>query len=203
MINIDTTGMICPQPLIETRRALKRAQEGEEIVVIGDNETAMNNILTYLKDQHIQADVTTSGNEFTLRINATEGFNPEVKAEAYCCPTPSANDGSYVVVIKSILMGDGDPDLGAILMKGFLNALLEVEPLPTHIVFYNSGVNLVVNGSGVDSTLKELEQKGIKIIVCGTCVDYYNIKREIAVGTISNMLQITEILKDAGHIVQP
>jgi selenium metabolism protein YedF len=100
-------------------------------------------------------------------------------------------------------MGEGDPQLGMILMKGFINALIEQPVLPTHLIFYNAGVLLTTVDSGVIHSLKSLEESGIEILVCGTCVDFYDIKAQRAVGKISNMFTITETMAKSGHVVKP
>jgi selenium metabolism protein YedF len=100
-------------------------------------------------------------------------------------------------------MGEGDPQLGTLLMKGFLNALHEQQVLPTHLVFYNSGVKLTTAGSGVSSSLQSLEESGVEILICGTCVDFYEIRDQLVAGKISNMFTITETMAKTGHIVKP
>ena len=89
-------------------------------------------------------------------------------------------------------MGEGDPQLGIILMKGFLNALRGAAHIAHTSDFYNSGVKLTTEDSGVITSLQALEESGVEILVCGTCVDFYNIKELLAVGNISNMFTITE-----------
>jgi selenium metabolism protein YedF len=88
-------------------------------------------------------------------------------------------------------------------MKGFLNALNEQPVLPTHLIFYNSGVKLTTADSGVLTSLQTLEEGGVEILVCGTCIDFYEIKAQMAVGRISNMFTITETMAKTGHILKP
>jgi len=100
-------------------------------------------------------------------------------------------------------MGEGSQELGRLLLQGFVNAIGEVEPKPSTIVMYNDGVKLAAVGSPVLEGLRALEQGGVEVLVCGTCVEYYGIKGNIGVGTISNMFAILERLSRAGHVVQP
>jgi selenium metabolism protein YedF len=110
---------------------------------------------------------------------------------------------AYVVVVSSDRMGEGVPQLGTILMKGFLNALNEQPVLPTHLVFYNAGAKMATKDSGVYSSLQLLEESGVQLLVCGTCADFYGIKEQLGVGKISNMFTITETMVKAGHVVRP
>ena len=108
-----------------------------------------------------------------------------------------------MVCIKSDLLGDGDPELGKILMETFVENLKLQEQLPTHVVLYNGGVKLAMKQSPVCQALTELEELGIRIMLCGTCIDHYGIQMDIGVGMISNMVVITETLAATGHVVTP
>ncbi len=201
MQKVDGKGLLCPQPLILTRKALKNCLPGETLKIECDNQTAYQNILTYLKDQSLEPKGTVEGSIFQIDV-----VNQPVQREEDTEPG-SINAGvcssAYVVVVSSDRMGEGDPQLGAILMKGFLNALIEQPIFPTHLVFYNAGVKLTTKDSGVISSLQTLEENGIEILVCGTCVDFYAIKEQVAVGKISNMFAITETMARSGNVVKP
>ena len=98
-------------------------------------------------------------------------------------------------------MGDGDDELGALLIRGYFNALKAMDDLPAHIILFNGGVWLTLKDSDTAEALGELEDRGVSIIVCGTCVDYYQIKDKIGVGRISNMYQIAGIMAGADRLV--
>jgi selenium metabolism protein YedF len=100
------------------------------------------------------------------------------------------------------LMGRGEHhELGHVLIRGFFHTLGEVEPLPDAIIFFNSGVKLVVEGSPVVDDLQALVAEGVEILACGTCLSYYDLKESIAVGTVSNMYTIAETMLAAGRLV--
>jgi selenium metabolism protein YedF len=100
-------------------------------------------------------------------------------------------------------MGEGDPELGKLLMETFVDNLKLQEHLPSHVVLYNAGVKLAMKSSSVCSSLSELEELGTRIMLCGTCVDHYGIQLDLGVGMISNMVGLTETLVSAGHVVTP
>lgn len=201
MQTVDGKGLLCPQPLILTRKALKNCLPGETLKIECDNKTAFQNILTYLNDQSLSPEGKEEDGIFCIMV-----VNQPAKAnedDGSCSIDPGICSSAYVVVVSSDKMGEGDPQLGAILMKGFLNALIEQPVLPTHLLFYNSGVKLTTVDSGVIGSLQALEESGVEIMVCGTCVDFYGIKSQMAVGRISNMFTITETMAKTGHVVKP
>jgi selenium metabolism protein YedF len=201
MQEVDGKGLLCPQPLILTRKALKNCLPGETLKIECDNRTAFQNILTYLKDQSLEPKGAETGDIFQIEvINQVVQSYQEVGSGSIDAGLCSS---AYVVVVSSERMGDGDPQLGTILMKGFLNALNEQPLLPTHLVFYNSGVKMATSESGVSSSLKQLEEMGVEILICGACVDFYAIKDQLCVGKISNMFTITETMAKTGHVVRP
>jgi len=77
----------------------------------------------------------------------------------------------------------------------------DASPRPDTMIFFNTGVKLTVEGSDVLDDLQSLEKKEIEILVCGTCLDYFKLKDKIAVGHISNMYTITEIMLSASRLV--
>lgn len=200
MKTVDTIGLRCPQPLIMLKDALQSAGEGKRVKVITDSDTSLKNMVTYLKDNGVEPEVSSDGKLHTIVTDQPEGPVEQTDPAAYCETTASTD---YVVCIKSELMGEGDPELGRILMDTFLENLKLQEQLPTHLVLYNGGVKLALKGTGTAAALAELEELGARIMMCGTCVDFYNVQYDIAVGMISNMVVITETLAAAGHVVYP
>jgi len=200
MRTLDTKGLKCPQPLIMLKEALLDLKAGEEIKVETDNDTSLKNLLSYLKDQGVVPDVSSAGTVHTLIAQKPEKDLEGSNAAIYCTtdlPT------SYVVCIKGELMGDGDPELGQLLMETFVDNLKLQEQLPSHVILYNGGVKLAMKDSPVCNSLTELEELGTRIMLCGTCIDHYGLQFDIGVGMISNMVVITETLAAAGHVVNP
>ena len=198
---IDTKGHTCPRPLIMLKEALLETEVGEQLQVITDNETSLKNLLSYLNDQGASPDVETKGNVHTITTLRPDAITADSDAAAYC--TTEAVSSDYVVCLKSNLMGEGDPDLGKVLMETFVENLKLQDHLPTHVVMYNAGVKLAMKESPVCSSLSELEELGCRIMLCGTCIDHYGLQYEIGVGMISNMVSITETLARTGHVLTP
>lgn len=111
--------------------------------------------------------------------------------------------GDTVVAVGSAVMGSGDDQLGAVLMKGFLYALSQMDRLPDTILFYNGGARLTTEGSQSLEDLRNLEAQGVKIRTCGTCLDFYRLKEKLQVGEVTNMYEIAETLAAAGKVIRP
>ncbi len=200
---IDARGQLCPKPLILTKNALNDTSIEETFVVLIDNETAKENIQRFLKDNKMKFQSTKTEDGFKITVNKT-GKPIESDPQEYCTvPVKEEENRKHVICIKNDKMGFGPDELGSILIKGFINTIKEIKPLPEKIIFYNTGVNLTVKDSQVINSLKELEEMGMTILVCGTCADYFNIKKKVAVGTISNMYDITESLTKASKVIYP
>lgn len=108
-----------------------------------------------------------------------------------------------ILVISSDSMGEGDEALGRLLMKGFLYAMVEQERLPEKILFYNSGVFLITEGSGVLEDLQEMERRGVRILTCGTCLNHFNLLDRLQVGEVTNMYEIAQCMMQAERIIKP
>lgn len=198
---INCKGLICPMPLIETKKAIKESKVGDMLVVEVDNETSFNNLSHFLNDNGLTFDYKQDASLYRLTFEVKElASKPN---EMPNVAIPIVNKGNYIVVIDSNSMGYGNEDLGKILIKGFINTLDQLESLPLEVICYNSGVTLAVKGSDTAQSLKKLEDQGVKITLCGTCVDFYGIKEIIEVGSISNMLYIAGKLAGDFHIVKP
>lgn len=100
---------------------------------------------------------------------------------------PGGGKSSVVVLITTRCLGSGDEQLGGILMKAFLNTLWDSEPKPERVIFINDGVRLTTEGSEVLDALTLMEQAGVELLSCGTCLDYYNLREKLKVGQVTNM----------------
>ncbi|HUI92382.1 MAG TPA: sulfurtransferase-like selenium metabolism protein YedF [Chitinivibrionales bacterium] len=199
MKTVDARDMACPKPLILARKALNGLAAGGRVRVMVDNETSVQNIKRYCRDNGVGASVSKQGRLFALTL-AKRGTKAAAANEAAYSGS-GAPAKPHVVVFRSDTMGTGPAELGAVLVKAFVNTIKEVKPLPSHLIFYNSGVNLVVEGSALIGPLSDLEKMGVKILACGTCLDYFNLKDRLKVGDVSNMFTILETITAAGHVV--
>ena len=204
MKTIDCTGMQCPLPLIEAKRAISTSSQNDEIEILVDNETSLKNLLRFLRDNGYSPTFQSSSGKHRITFFVTKSMT-KGNVEEYCetyIDTPSKH-GNYIVVLKSNLMGNGNNDLGELLMKGFITTLSSLDKLPLEIICYNSGVLLAQKETSTALSLKKLADLGVKVVLCGTCVDFYGIKDYLLLGELSNMYYIAERISSGLHVVEP
>lgn len=200
---VDTRGQLCPAPLIAARKALKEAVTGEPITVITDNRTSYENISRYLKDNRIEFRTDENAGIWTLTVRAT-GQEPSANAEEYCITSlPHFTQGDFVIAFTSDKMGDGDEELGHLLMTNFIKAVKDLDTLPSKMVFYNKGVCLGAEDSPVYEFLREIQSMGVALYFCATCADHYSLREKIKLGVLGNMFEIAQIMASAGNVVKP
>jgi len=201
---VDTKGHLCPAPLIAAKKALKETAGGESFILLTDNQTSFDNLSRFLKDNKADFQVSESGGVWTLTITKTTGEVALTNPEDYCAPSISHFEkGNYVVVISSDKMGEGDEELGHLLMANFIKALKDLDELPSKMVFYNNGVKLATKSSPVIEHLRDLEKMGVELMLCATCINHYSLESVVGAGTVSNMYTITEVMASAGNIIKP
>ncbi len=104
------------------------------------------------------------------------------------------------ILIQSQVLGRGDDELGMILMSKFLGSLTDSKEKPAAIFFWHSGVKLVAEGSWALAHLKKLEQQGVAILACGTCLDFFSLKDKVKVGITTSMPEIIKALMNSDTI---
>ena len=184
-VNVDARGLACPQPVIATKRALDSLDAGT-VTTIVDNAVAKENVMKFARASHCDVSVSENGGLYTLVITKGDG--------GLDAPAAAAKAGSQVFLITRDTLGHGSEELGAVLMKSFFFTMTELEPLPRAVLFLNGGVRLTLQGSPVLEHIRNLEGRGVEIISCGTCLDYFNLKDSLAAGAIGNMYTIMELL---------
>lgn len=203
IITVNAMGDQCPIPVIKTKKALQELKEPCTLQVHVDNSTAEQNILRFASNNQIDArSVKAEHKHYIVSLHVRNV--PKQEAEATPARVESCiSCGKTVVAIGSDTMGQGNPELGGVLIKGFLYALSHSEPLPDTVLFYNSGARLAVDDSASLDDLRDMERRGVTILTCGTCLDFYNLKDRLAVGKITNMYQIVELLNAAEKVIKP
>ncbi|HEY5469178.1 MAG TPA: sulfurtransferase-like selenium metabolism protein YedF [Bacteroidales bacterium] len=201
---VDTKGQLCPAPLIAAKKVLKEISAGDSFMVLTDNKTSFDNLSRFLKDNKADLQISESEGVWSLKVTKTAGDIVSSKTEDYCTPEISHFEkGNYVVAITSDKMGEGDEELGHLLIINFIKALKDLDKLPKHMVFYNKGVTLAVKDSPAIDHISDLEKMGVEIHLCATCVNYYKIENIVAAGTLSNMYSIAEIMASSGNVIRP
>jgi len=194
---VDCRGLACPQPVIDTKSAL---EEGSgPLVVIVDSEASCTNVRRFAESRGARVGVEQREGTFRLSIEPGE-HAPGEPEPPVACSTAGRN---LVVYLSSEGMGRGDEELGGVLMAAFLDTLGQFRDEISHVVCLNAGARLAVEGSPVLEQLGQLEEVGVQVLVCGTCLNHFGIKDRLAVGSVSNMYAIIETLSRAGRIIRP
>jgi len=113
----------------------------------------------------------------------------------------SVPDSETVLLLTRNGMGDAEPELQLKLITTYFKLLDENNLLPAVICFYADGVKLVVEGSPVIASLKALEAKGVRLILCSTCLSYYHLIENVQVGIVGGMTDIIEAQRRAGKVI--
>jgi selenium metabolism protein YedF len=190
MREVDGRGLVCPQPVILTKKALEAIDHGE-ITAIVDNMTAKGNVCRLADNLNLPYEIVEKDGCFYITI----------KKQGDSIENVVQKEDNIVIVIASDKLGQGDPQLGQLLMKSYTYALGEVMPLPKKMIFLNSGVKLACEGSEALLNIEKLACLGVEIICCGTCLDFYSLKDKLKVGIISNMYVIIESMHQASSVI--
>ena len=195
---VDCRGLACPQPVIHTKNALHGATAPIRVIV--DNEASCTNVRRFAEIQGARVEVSERGGEFHLTVEPGHHVPTSEEPPVVCSTTAARN---MVVYVSSEGMGRGDDDLGGVLMEVFLDTLSQFKGELSHAIFVNAGAKLAVEGSVVLEQVRQLEELGVQVLVCGTCLNHFGIKDKLAVGSVSNMYAIIETLSKAKRVIRP
>ncbi|RJX25773.1 MAG: sulfurtransferase-like selenium metabolism protein YedF [Dethiobacter sp.] len=207
---VDNRSLSCPQPVINTKKALEELLKNSiaefTLVSIVDNDSAAENVTRFARKAgyHIEAQKKEDGiyviiNKHPEAAALEKESVLEAEEHYFCRDDPNAEE--TVFVVSSATLGQGEEELGKILMHSFIYALKEAASLPSKLLFLNSGVFLTAKGSPVLEDLKQLQEKGVEIFSCGTCLDYYHLKDKLEVGKITNMYDIVDYINEAARCI--
>lgn len=219
-MQVDARNKSCPQPVILATKALDQlAAQGDadqELEVLANEMVAVENLKRLAASRGRAVEVVEGAGEWSVRIAGTENSEGDAAAtdgeaptfEAVCdlpatqpSPLASVTHGSPVVVaVGDDVMGRGDKELGRILLKGIIYAFANADVPPAKMVFFNDGAKVTCEGSPSIDDLRELESRGCEILTCGTCLDFHGLKEKLAVGGVTNLYAISQILLSGGVV---
>lgn len=201
---VDARGLACPLPVVNAKKALEGMRSGT-VEVLVDNAIAVENLMKFAAHRGYGASSEAEGADFRVTLTATGGAPAETPAPEKSTTEASAafGSGGLVVVLSADQMGSGAEALGKALMKAFLFALTKQDVLPETLLFYNGGAHLTCTGSESLEDIRYLESRGVEVLTCGTCLDFYGLKEKLAVGGVTNMYEIAEKLLAARTVIRP
>ncbi len=194
---VDALGKACPMPVVMTK---KEMDNGEDTIITKvDNKIAVENLKKLAHSAGYSVAVKEDGGYYQVAFSK-ECAECDAILEELEHPERS-HKTDYVVFIGKDYIGEGSEELGKNLMRMFLYTLSESEELPTHLLFMNSGVKLAVLDEQTVEHLITLKNKGVDILVCGACLNYFELANDLKIGSVSNMYDITEKMKQAGKVI--
>ncbi|MBW1699369.1 MAG: sulfurtransferase-like selenium metabolism protein YedF [Deltaproteobacteria bacterium] len=197
MKEIDARGLACPAPVLKTRAALQE-QEPHSLRVVVDSASAQQSVQRFLESKGFHTKLDQNGTGYL--VFGTRGSIPEEQSEP--SGKRNAEDLKKIMVICSTdRIGFGDEALGVKLMINFLRTVKEMGNELWRLVFLNNGVKLTIDGSEALDDLKEYEKGGLKILVCGTCLNHFNLLERKQVGETTNMLDIVTSMQVADKVI--
>ena len=201
-IVVNCMGDQCPIPVVKTMKALAAMTEPGTLEIHVDYEVPVQNLSRFAADRKLPVTAEKLDDKhYVVRMEVAEPKAAAAKQETPGC-IPDLR-GDTVIAIASECMGNGDDQLGATLMKGFIYAVSQQEELPSAMLFYNSGAKLTAEGAVTVEDLKNLEAQGVEILTCGTCANFFGLEGKQVVGSITNMYVIVEKLTAASKVIRP
>jgi selenium metabolism protein YedF len=196
MKEIDARGLACPAPVLQTKAALQ--EEGPNGVrVVVDNAASQQNVQRFLESQGFQTVLEQVDSDYVVigSCDPMSSAQPRTAAETH------GDAKKIMVMCASDRLGYGDEALGLKLMANFLRTLKEMGDDLWRLVFVNNGVKLTIEGSDVLEDLLTYESAGLKILVCGTCLEHFDLLENKRVGETTNMLDIVTAMQLADKVI--
>jgi len=198
MKTLDCLGLACPAPVLKTKEAIEKEQPAI-IKVTVDNEASKQNVTRFLESQKFEVTVEADGPYFV--VTGKSAKDRQAITEPAEIEHPGTEKKKTMLMVGTDRMGYGDDALGLKLMVNFMSTLKEMREELWRLVLVNNGVKLTIEGSKVLPALKELEEDGIHIMVCGTCLTHFNLLDKKKVGETTNMLDIVTSMQLADKVV--
>ncbi len=190
---IDARGIGCPKPVIMAEEALSKIKEGA-IEILVDNEASVENLKRFAEKNIFNPEVSKEDNYWRVKI--IKGYRSEVISEG----TVSTHEKDLLLIIGTDTMGK-EEELGKVLMKGFFETMKVTKEIPHTMVFLNAGVKLTTTNKEIVPILKEIEEMGVEIFSCGTCLKHYNVESELKTGYRGTTNHIVEGMKDFNRTI--
>jgi len=193
---LDCRGLACPQPVIKTKEIIDQGDVAK-LTVLVDNTAARENVSRFL--QRSGYEVRVEEQSGTLAVIGRRGEGAAASRPGRVCEAEPHS--KILVLIGTDRLGTGDDTLGQKLLVNFIGTLKELGKELWCLVLLNAGVKLAVAGAEVLPRLQELEQGGVMVLVCGTCLQHFDLLEQKRVGETTNMLDIVTHMQLADKVI--
>lgn len=201
MKELDCRNLACPEPVLKSKKALQDLKIGENLSIKLNSLASKENVARFLRSQGFEPALKEKDDdEFEIIVvkdkEPANALNSNDESENYRCES-----GKKILFLKSASVGDGE--LGKKLLMGFLDTLKKADNAPSIIVCVNEAVLINTNSEHfAHQAMKELANKGIEIINCGSsCLEFYGKIKDLKTGRIGNALEILNLLFDKDKVV--
>jgi selenium metabolism protein YedF len=192
---LDCRGLACPNPVIKTKEIIEQS-DIQQLTVLVDNAAAQENVSRFLQRAGFTVKIKSEGDDFAITGSRADTGSCQVFVEK-----PEETLNKTLVLMGCDTLGRGDDFLGSRLMVNFIATLKEMGPELWCVVLLNNGVKLAVAGSEVLPGLHDLEMSGVRLLVCGTCLNYFQLLEKKQVGETTNMLDIVTAMQLADKVI--
>ena len=214
---LDQRGEVCPVPVLNAKRAIEEGQVQDELRVAVDNQAALENLEKLGRQKGLEYQASKLGPahwEIVYHLGSRPAAAPLVqdplelqlgqgRPESQSLGLDLEHGPRQATLLfLSDLLGEGDPALGRKLIQGFCFSLRQLELLPERLIFMNRGIFLSTEGSSCLEDLRALEAAGVEVLSCGTCLDYYGRREQLALGSVANMYEIVSHLMASPKVLR-
>jgi selenium metabolism protein YedF len=194
---LDCRGQACPHPVLKTKEIVDQG-DVLEVTVLVDNDAARENVSRFLERAGYGVRVAMSEGGYTVTGTRTEeGPAPLIPEDTW----EETAARKILVLVGTDRLGTGDDDLGRKLIASFIGTLKEMGRELWCLVLLNAGVKLAVTGSEILASIQELERDGVMVLVCGTCLNHFQLLEQKQVGETTNMLDIVTHMQLADKVI--
>ncbi|MZK53203.1 sulfurtransferase-like selenium metabolism protein YedF [Clostridium beijerinckii] len=202
---LDAKGKECPMPVIMAKKEIDSGNNS--FVVEVDNDIAVQNLKKLANSQGFAVSIEEENTLF--KVYFLKDLHKLSEAEEVGVFNKTSNRleenktemGNWSVFIGKEIIGAGNEELGKSLIKMYLYTISESNNLPKSILFMNDGVKVPTLNHQAAEHLRDLETKGVEILVCGACLNFYGLEEKLKIGKVSNMYDITNCMKEASKVI--
>ncbi|MGG7072700.1 sulfurtransferase-like selenium metabolism protein YedF [Campylobacter sp. 9BO] len=190
-MQIDCRNLDCPQPVINTKNTLSELKDGEILEILVNAIAPKENISRFLSSQKQAFMISDLENGETLFRVIKNGELKDISLDEFNCEIPTKCQ--KVLYLNEDRAGSGE--VGEVLLSKFIAAFMQVQSKPSTILLVNTAVKMTTDRSHPSfRALKELENIGVKILSCGSCLEAYKLVDKLAIGEITNAFEVVDIL---------
>lgn len=208
---IDAKGKNCPIPVIMSKKEIDAGNN--EFLIEVDNKIAVENLKRLANSQGLIINVESEDGIFKVYFSKDSNKVSETNMQNEIENCEECNEilekievkkdkkDTWSVFIGKDIIGAGNEELGKSLMKMYFYTISESKDLPKSILFMNDGVKVPTLNEQAIEHLKNLEENGVEILVCGACLNFYGLEEQLKVGKVSNMYDITNYMNESSKVI--